>query len=304
MSCDWPVWRSMLFVPAHVEKFVAGAHRHRADAYILDLEDSVPPAQKAPAREALDNSAALLGQAGAAVLVRINSERALIEEDLKVAVAPRIAALMLAKIESADEVKAIDLRVTEIEMSRKIKRGHTLLIAQIESVHALSHIDEIASSSSRLMGLTLGSEDFSVSAGMEPTPETLYGPNQQLVFACRRANLLPFGFPGSISVLRDHELLRKLICRAREMGFVGSYAIHPHQVTVMNELFAPSASEVEQARELLTAGEKALLDGRAAFEYNGRMIDPPVIARAWEILRRHGAVKHASVSAFSRGDPS
>ena len=161
-----------------------------------------------------------------------------------------------------------------------------LLIAQIEDVRTLPLLDAIATSSPRLMGLILGSEDFSVSAGMEPTSEALYGPNQQMLFACRRAGILPFGFPGSISVFRDLEALRALIVRARQMGFVGSYAIHPDQVTVMNEEFLPSAKEIEHARGLLAAHEQALADGRGAFEYQGRMVDPPVVARAQELIRR------------------
>jgi len=194
---------------------------------------------------------------------------------------------MIPKIESANQVRALAARIDEIERQRGLPNGHTLLIAQIEHVRALPRMDEIAGSSPRLLGLILGSEDFSLSAGMEPTPEALYAPNQQLVFACRRSGILPFGFPGSISVFRDMELLRRLIDRARDMGFVGSYAIHPNQVAVMNELFAPSAEAVEYARELLASCKEAMAEGRGAFEFQGRMIDPPVVERARETLRRH-----------------
>ena len=279
----------MLFVPAHVQKFVAAAHTRGADAYILDLEDSVPPAEKAAARESIARSAALVSRSGAAVLARINPDLALLGDDLQATVVPGISALMLPKIASSDEVRVIDAQVGELEARRSLPPGHTLLIAQIEHVRALPRLDEIAASSIRLMGMILGSEDFSVSAGMEPTLEALYGPNQQMLFACRRAGILPFGFPGSIGVFRDLEQLRLLIRRAREMGFVGSYAIHPNQVSVMNELFLPAADEVEHARELLASWDAALAQGRGAFEFRGRMVDPPVVARAQEVLRRFAA---------------
>jgi citrate lyase subunit beta/citryl-CoA lyase len=165
---------------------------------------------------------------------------------------------MLPKVEGGEQVRAIDARLSDLEEQRDLPAGHTLLIAQVEHVRALPRLDEIATSSPRLMGMILGSEDFSVSAGMQPTPEALYGPNQQMLFACRRAGILPYGFPGSISVYRDLDQLRHLIRLAREMGFVGSYAIHSNQVTVMNELFLPAIEEIEYASELLAAWDGGL----------------------------------------------
>lgn len=286
MNPSWPIWRSMLFVPAHVEKFVATAHTRDADAYILDLEDSVPLAQKAAARAALSSAAASVSQGGAAVIARINADAALSGADLIAAVIPAVHALMLPKVESREQMHALDARISELEQQRGIKSGHLLLIAQIEDVRTLPRLDEIATSSPRLLGMILGSEDFSVSAGMDPTPDTLYGPNQQMLFACRRAGILPFGFPGSISVFRDLNAFRQLIRRAREMGFVGSYAIHPDQVSVMNQEFLPPAQDIEHARELLAQYEAAKAQGRGAFEFRGRMVDAPVVARAEQILRR------------------
>lgn len=286
MKPTFPIWRSMLFVPAHVEKYVQAAHTRGADAYLLDLEDSVPPAGKAQARAGLGEAATQVSRSGAAALVRINNEPQWLEEDLQAAVLPAVRALMVPKVESAEMLRALDARLGELEARRGMVVGQTLLIAQIEHVRTLPRLDEIATSSPRLMGMILGSEDFSVSAGMEPIPEALYGPNQQMLFACRRAGILPFGYPGSISLFRDLDALRELIRRARQMGFVGSYAIHPDQVRVMNEEFQPPAAEVAHARELLAAYEQALAEGRGAFEFRGRMVDPPVVARAQELLRR------------------
>lgn len=293
MSRSWPIWRSMLFVPAHVERFVAAAHTRDADAYILDLEDSVPASHKAVARAALASATTTVSQSGAAAVVRINAESALLADDLRAAVNPGVVALLLPKVGSANDVRALDARIGDLERQRGIRAGQTLIIGQIEHVRTLPFLDEIATSSPRLMGLILGSEDFSASAGMQPTPGTLYGPNQQVLFACRRAGILPLGFPGSISVFRDADLLRILICRAREMGFVGSYAIHPSQVAVMNQYFLPSDEEVKHARELLAAAEKAMSLGAAAFEFYGRMVDPPVVARARETLYRHNAANRS-----------
>lgn len=283
-----PIWRSMLFVPAHVDKFVQAAHTRGADAYLLDLEDSVPLAQKAEARIKLAAAVVAVTQSGARALVRVNADDEMLADDLVVAIQSEVVALMLPKVDSAASVQRVAARISQLEVERGLAEGHTRLIAQIEDVHALARVDEIATSSPRMMGMILGSEDFSVSAGMEPTGETLYGPNQQMLFACRRAGILPFGFPGSISVFRDLEAFRTTIRLARQMGFVGSYAIHPDQVKVMNEEFLPPVEEVVQARELLAACATAEAQGRGAFEYRGRMVDPPVVARARELVRRAG----------------
>ena len=286
MTRDLPIWRSMLFVPAHVEKYVSAAHTRNADAYLLDLEDSVPAAEKTQARSGLEAAVRQVSRSGAAALVRINNDPQWLADDMDASVLPGVRALMVPKVESADQVLHLDAAIRELEIQRGIAVGQILLLAQIEHVRTLPRLDEIAGSTARLMGMILGSEDFSVSAGMEPVPEALYGPNQQMLFACRRAGILPYGYPGSISVFRDLEALRDLIRRARQMGFVGSYAIHPDQVRVMNEEFLPPAAEIAHARELLAAYEKALAEGRGAFEFRGRMVDPPVVARAQELLRR------------------
>jgi citrate lyase subunit beta / citryl-CoA lyase len=296
MNPSWPIWRSMLFVPSHLEKFVEAAHTRGADAYILDLEDSVPLAKKSAARGSLARASGLVARSSAAVVVRINGEPELVGDDLQAAVIPGVAALMVPKVESGDDVRALDTRIGELERDRQLSPGQMLLIAQIEHVRTLPRLDDIATSSPRLMGMILGSEDFSMSASMDPTPEALYAPNQQMLFACRRAGILPFGFPGSISVFRDLDQLRHLIRLAREMGFVGSYAIHPNQVTVMNELFMPSKDELEHARDLLAGWEAASAQGRGAFEFRGRMVDPPVVGRAQEVLRRYAAVMRSSGS--------
>lgn len=283
---DFPTWRSMLFVPVHVAKFVDSAHTRGADAYILDMEDSVPLAQKSEARASIQSALAKVTQTGAAAIVRINTDDALTAGDLAAAVLPGVHALMVPKVESAAQLRSLDSHIERLESERGIAKGHTLLIAQIEHVNALPRLNEIAAATPRLMGMILGSEDFSVSAGADPTPEALYGPNQQMLFACRRAGILPFGFPGSISVFRDLELFGQLIARAREMGFVGSYAIHPHQVQIMNKMFSPPESDVAHARALLAAYDRAEAEGRGALEFEGRMVDMPVVLRARELLRR------------------
>lgn len=296
MNRSLPIWRSMLFVPAHVEKFVAAAHKRGANAYILDLEDAVPVEQKAQARTMLASGAAQVSQSGAAALVRINAQPEMLDADLDAAIMPAVRALVLPKVNEAQTVQDIAARIDVLEAQRGIAPGHTLLIAQIEDVRALPHLDAIAGSHPRLLGMSLGSEDFSASAGMAPIPEALFAPNQQIVFACRRAGVLPFGFPASIADYSDLERFGRTIRLASQLGFVGAFCVHPAQVSVLNREFSPSAEDITDARGILAAFAAAKAEGRAAATYKNKMVDPPVVARAEEILRRAQAIATAAAT--------
>jgi len=285
-NSDSPLWRSMLFIPAHRDEFVGKASQRGADAYVLDLEDSVPEALKNEAREAVVNAADIVAQDGAAALVRINQGLSQATADLEACVHPGVQAIVVPKVVSGSQLQELSAHIDKLEAQRSIAQGNTRLIAQIECVHGLANLDDIAGSSSRLLGMSLGSEDFSASAGMEPTPEGLLAPNQAIVFACRRAGILPFGFPASIADYSDIDRFRDTIHFARQLGFVGALCIHPSQAAILNEEFAVSDAEIERARALIDAYEQGLSEGKGAVEFEGSMVDAPVAARARELLRR------------------
>lgn len=283
---DDPIWRSMLFVPAHVERFVERAHARGADACVLDLEDSVPLAQKDTARQAVPGAAAAIAGRGTRVLVRINRPWEIAAPDIDAAIGPNVSALVLPKVNDAVSVQRVAERIDRLEAQRGMVAGHTRLIALIEDVQALPALDAIAHSTPRMLGMMLGPEDFSASAGMAPVREALMLPNQLVLFACRRAGILPFGFPGSIADYGDEEAFAQTIRLARQLGFVGGLCIHPTQVAVMNNGFSPSADDIAHARGAIEAFETAEREGRGAAEYRSKMVDLPVVVRARETLRR------------------
>jgi len=289
MHTQAPVWRSMLFVPAHVKRFVERAYARGADACILDLEDSVPLAQKASAREAVAAAAASIVGRGTPVLVRVNQPWELAAADIDAAIGPDVSALVLPKVNDAATVHAVAERIDALEVQFGLRAGHTRLIALIEDVQALPALDAIAQSTPRMLGMILGPEDFSASAGMLPVPEALTLPNQMVLFACRRAGILPFGFPGSIADFGDAEAFAKTIRLASQLGFVGAFCIHPAQVPVLNTGFSPSSDDVAHARGAIAAFEAAEREGRGAAEYRSKMVDLPVVVRARETLRRASA---------------
>ena len=283
-------WRTALFIPVHIEKFVAKAHTRGADAYILDLEDSVPLEQKEEARGCVIPAAETVSQGGAAALVRINLDERFAMDDIVASVSEHVKAIVVPKVESAEHLRVFSTRIGELEKERGLPLGHTAIIAMIESVDALPKLDDIASADPRLVAMTLGSEDFSATAGMQPLPQTLLLPNQMLAFACRRANIMPLGFPGSIADYSDISAFTGTVTFAKQLGFVGAFCIHPKQVEVINAVLIPSAEEIEHAKGLLAAFEQGLAAGKGAVEYKGKMIDLPVVERAKELLRNAQAM--------------
>ena len=285
-----PLWRSMLFVPVTVPKFVAGAAGRGADALILDLEDSVPLAEKERGRTLLQEAATTVAVNGADVVVRINRPWRIALRDIEAAVSPRVQALMLTKVESADHVRMVAELVDELEAERGMARGATKLVALIETAGAFFRLEEIARAHRRLVGLSIGAEDFALAVGMLPEAEGLFYPKQQMIIAARAAGILPLGFIGTVADFRDLEAFRATIRRSRRLGFAGASCIHPSQVAILNEEYRPSSEEVAAAERALAAYDKATSAGIGAIELDGKMVDVPVVERARQLLARHRAV--------------
>jgi citrate lyase subunit beta/citryl-CoA lyase len=286
-----PVWRSMLFVPVIVERFVAGAAKRGADAIILDLEDSIPPGEKERARGLVAGAATQAGANGADVLVRVNRPWRLLVRDLEAVIGPEIAGLMLPKIESAAHLRLIAEVVDEIEAERGMVPGHTRLIAMLETPGSIFRAEAIASAHPRLAGLTVGSEDLALAVGMLPEAEGLLFPKQQAIFAAKAAGILPLGFLGTVADFADLDAFRAVIRRSRKLGFMGASVIHPAQIAILNQEFRPDAAEVERARRMIAAYDEAMAQGLGAVTFEGRMIDIPVVQRARDALARHAAIE-------------
>jgi citrate lyase subunit beta / citryl-CoA lyase len=285
-----PVWRSMLFVPVTVAKYVERAAGRGADALILDLEDSVPLAEKPRGREVLQEAAETVARNGADVVVRINRPWRMALQDVEAAVSPAVQALMLTKVESADHVCMIAEVVDELEAERGMALGTTKLVALVETASGFLRLAEIARAHRRLVALSIGAEDFALSVGMLPEAEGLFFPKQQMIIAACAAGILPLGFIGTVADFRDLDAFRATIRRSRRLGFAGASCIHPSQVAILNEEYRPSPDEVTGAERAVAAYDAATAAGIGAIEIDGKMIDVPVIERAKNVLARHRAV--------------
>ena len=164
------LYRSLLFVPGAQEEVLAKAGRFPADILCLDLEDSVPPEEKTSARELVRAAVPELANAGRSVHVRVNSiESGLTRGDLAAAVQPGLAGVLLAKTQSPQDVRDVDVLLREQELAHEVEAGTVELIVAIESARALLRCEEISRASTRLVALALGGEDFTFDMGVART---------------------------------------------------------------------------------------------------------------------------------------
>ncbi|WP_193171694.1 HpcH/HpaI aldolase/citrate lyase family protein [Nisaea nitritireducens] len=285
MAGTLPLWRSLLYVPVTNQRFVEKASARGADVIKLDLEDSIPPAEKPAARAAVRDAAQLISNAGTEVLVRINRPWRMTVLDLEAAIWPEVSGLCLPKLESADHLAFIDETVEELERERGMQVGSVRFMGLIETPRGLNNVREIAKASPRLMGLSLGQEDYSAALGMPSLgPEDLLEDMRLVQRAAREAEILPLGYAGSIAEITDMEAFRASAQRARALGMEGGSCVHPAQVPILNEVFSPTAEEVETADAMVAAYDAAMAEGLGAVSFRGKMIDVPVVERARRVL--------------------
>jgi len=277
--------RTMLSVPANRQKMVEKASDLPADAIVLDLEDSVPLAEKANARAMASDAIAGRVLAGQRVFVRINSlASGLLEQDLEAVVIPGLAGINLPKPGSADDMRKVVAIIDRLEMEREIEKGHVRLTPWVETARGLLNAFEIASASPRIVGIIFGAEDFTLDTGMKRTEtgdELLY-PRIMVVIAATAAEVIAIDTP--YNDFRDEDGLIRETTLARQLGFQGKYVIHPSQIEPVNQAFRPSPEEVEEARRVVEAFDEAEAQGFASTSVDGKMIDTPIASRARRLL--------------------
>ena len=277
--------RTRLFVPGSTPKFFAKAVLCGPDAVILDLEDGVVPQEKDAARLLVRNALRAVDFRGAEKTVRINP-LPLGLEDIR-AVAPHgVHALLLSKTEDPAEVLEVDRAVRR---ALEDQQAEVYLVPSIETARGAFRALEIAEASPRVVGLSLGLEDYVNDIGAEHTPErreSLWFTGQVLN-ASRAAGVQALG--SVYTDLEDQEGLARYAEDFRKLGFEGIACIHPKQVRVVNEVFSPRPRDVAQARRIVDAFEQAAAKGTGVISVDGKLVDLPVVKLARGVLKRAAA---------------
>jgi citrate lyase subunit beta/citryl-CoA lyase len=258
-----PIARSYLFVPGNRPDRFQKALNAGAHAVIVDLEDGVRPDEKKSARQ----SVARWLDPSRPVVVRVNAPGTeWFEEDLELCAKPGVAALMLAKAESAGQV---------LDVAKRSKA----VLPQIETARGFSSARDIAGCAG-VQRLVFGPLDFQADLGIDGDKEELLFFRSQLVLISRLAGIQP-PVEGPTTAINDGDLVRADAARARRLGFGAKLCIHPKQVPIVNECFLPTTEEIEWARKVMKA---AALSHGGAVAVDGKMVDRPVILRAERVL--------------------
>lgn len=277
--------RSLLSVPGIRPNMIERARSLPADGLVLDLEDSVPPAEKEQARALVRDALAGLALRGQKVFVRVNAlSTGLTEGDLEAVVGQGLDGISLPKVESAADVQQADALIAALEREQGLEVGKVVLIPWIETAKAVLKAAEIAGSSARLVGVFFGADDFTRDMGVQRSREGsgLFYARSVIAVAARAAGVLALDtafpdFSDDKGLIAEAEL-------AKRLGYKGKFVIHPRQIEVVNNIFRPSAEEIAHAKKVVEVFDTALAQGHAATSLDGQMIDTAVAQKASDLL--------------------
>lgn len=289
--------RSYLFAPGSDARLVARVFEAGSDAVVLDLEDAVPAAQKAAARERVAAAVAAREPASRpALFVRINAVAgSLWRADLAAVAGAALAGVRLPKVESADEVRWADAELGRLEAERGLPSGSIELFCTIESARGLLAAPEIAAASPRVRNLGFGAADYALDVGADPGDEqaTLFA--RSLIVAASRAALLDPPVAPAYTRLDDEPGLRLSCEAARRLGFFGRSCLHPRQLAPVHEAFTPSGEELARARRVLAAYDRAAAAGSGSLALeDGEFVDAAVARRARRLIELAESVQEGT----------
>jgi citrate lyase subunit beta/citryl-CoA lyase len=280
-----PLMRTLLFVPANRENMVERAHGAAADVIVLDMEDSVPPAEKETARSMVQKFLPSLKAAGKTVHVRINHlDTGLTRDDILAVVSKDLDGLAFPKAEGAQHIRDLDVIIREAETRSGVRPGTVLLIPSIESAKGVLRCEEIAQASTRLAGISLGAYDYTadLQVARRPDGRELEYARRVIVHCCVAYGLLALDTP--YGDFRDEPGLIEETEYVKSIGFKGKYLIHPAQIEPVNRILQPSQEEIDSARRIVEGFDDAVAKGHASVQVDGRMVDIPVARRARDLL--------------------
>ncbi|MGL6259569.1 citrate (pro-3S)-lyase subunit beta [Vibrio sp. WXL210] len=285
--------RSMLFVPGSNAAMLSNSFIYSPDAIMFDLEDSVSIREKDTARMLVYNALQHPFYEDIETIVRVNGlDSKYGRDDVKAVVKAGVNAVRLAKTDTANDVMEMDALIGEAEQEFGIDPGSTKMLAAIESAMGINNAVEIATASTRLIGIALGAEDYVRDLRTQRTPEgtELLFARCSILQAARAAGIMAFDTVYSdanneTGFLNEAELIKSL-------GFDGKSLINPRQIEMLHNVFAPSQKEVDHALAVIEAAEEAEAQGSGVASLNGKMVDGPIIERAkWTLQRAETGIK-------------
>ena len=288
-TMERPLRRSLFFVPGGEPRKLEKAPGLGADTLLLDLEDSVAPAEKEQARERVARGLAEGAFGGAEVAVRVNPPGTpFFEEDLEAAVLSGAHAIMLPKSESATALARVAEQIDAIERRRRAgSRRRVGILALVETATGIVSVGSLMVASDRIEALCFGHADFSRDMGLaraDASVGSVFHARCALAIAARAGRVSPIDTVYLDP--RDEKGFRGDAELGASLGFEGKLCIHPSQIAIANEVHTPTADQIDFARRVVEAALEAESGGRGVFTVDGKMVDAPLIAAQRRILER------------------
>ena len=282
-SSTWDSHRfSRLYLPGNTPSLMINAGLHKPNAVILDLEDAVAHDKKNEARFLVRNALRSVDFKGAERMVRINQLPGGLD-DLDVIIPHQVHVVLVPKCENAHQLQLVNERIAAIQQKNK-QCQPVWLMPIVETAMGAVNVFEIASSKN-VVAVAIGLEDYTADIGVNRTPsgtESLFA-RYQLVNACKAAGVQPID--SVFSDVADSEGLAQNVIQSKALGFEGMGCIHPRQIRVIHEHFAPGVQEIAYAKKIVTAFEVANQQGLGVVSLGTKMIDAPIVKRAQRTIK-------------------
>ena len=276
--------RTMMFLPGNNPSMITDAHIYGPDSVMIDLEDATSVTQKDAARFLVSEALKAIDYKTTERVVRINGlDTPFGVDDIRAVVKAGVDVIRLPKTDTPDDIIAVDKLITEVE--KEIGRdGQTLMMAAIESARGVLNAKEIALASPRMMGIALGAEDYVTNLKTSRSKHgwELYYAREAIVLAARNAGI--YCFDTVYSDVNNMEGFKQEVQFIKDLGFDGKSCIHPKQVRAVHEIYTPTQKEIEKALRVINGAKEAEAKGSGVISVDGKMVDAPIIARAYRVL--------------------
>ncbi|MGL5051606.1 MAG: aldolase/citrate lyase family protein [Fusobacteriaceae bacterium] len=281
--------RSMIFVPGNNPAIIKDVHIYKPDSVMFDLEDAIAITEKDSARflvfNMLQKFRELYKKEGIETVVRINSlDSEYGIQDLEFMVRSRVDVIRIPKTDTAKDVHDVEVHIERIEKLAGIPVGTTKIMAAIESPLGALNALEIARSSSRLTGIAIGGEDYvtNLKTTRSASGVEMLMARSMIVMAARATGIAAIDSVYS-DVNNDEGFLNEANT-IKQMGFDGKSLIHPRQIELIHGVYTPDINNIKKSLKIISATEQALSEGKGVFTVDGKMVDKPIIERAYHVL--------------------
>lgn len=276
--------RTMMFVPGANPAMLRDAILYGADSIMFDLEDAVSMKEKDSARLLVYSALKTFDYQSVETVVRINELSSGGRQDIEAMILGGINVIRLPKTETADDIRAVDAAIESVESHYQIPVGTTKMMAAIESAEGVLNAREIAIASNRMIGIALGAEDYVTSQKTRryPDGQELFFARNYILHAARAAGIA--AIDTVYSDVDNEDGLRQEASLIKQLGFDGKSVINPRQIPIINAIYAPTQAEIQNAKEVLAAIEEAESKGSGVIAINGKMVDKPIVERAYHVL--------------------